>query len=79
MNEKKVDGWNPYLSGALAGVLAIASVVVSTKLIDSPKYLGASTTFVRTAGYLQKLVVPGYVDNNAYMEKTNVKIGRAHV
>ncbi len=42
-------GWNPYLAGALSGLVSIASVWAAGK------YLGASTTFVRTAGMLEQL------------------------
>jgi uncharacterized membrane protein YedE/YeeE len=70
MNEK----WRPYLAGALAGVLAVLSVVVSTKLLGSGKYLGASTTFARAAGLVEKSVVPAHVEENAYFTKTKVKV-----
>ncbi len=46
--EKK--GWNPYLAGALSGVLSILSVWVAGK------YFGASTTFVRSAGMVEKII-----------------------
>ena len=44
--------WSPYLAGALAGVLAVMSVLVSTKVLGNPKYIGTSTTFVRSAGLI---------------------------
>lgn len=70
MNEK----WRPYLAGALAGVLAVLSVVVSTQLLGSGKYLGASTTFARAAGLVEKRVMPAHVADNAYFQKTKVKV-----
>lgn len=54
---------NPYLGGALAGLLLLASVV----LVD--KYFGASTTFVRAAGLLELLFAPQHVTENAYFQK----------
>ncbi len=66
--------WRPYLAGALAGVLAVLSVVVSTQLIGSGKYLGASTTFVRAAGLVEQGVASGHVTENAYFAKTKVKV-----
>ncbi len=54
------------LAGALVGVLAIVSVVVTTKILENPKLLGASTTFVRSAGPIEKAVAPGHVEGNAY-------------
>jgi hypothetical protein len=43
---KKV--WNPYLAGALAGVLLVLSVLIAGK------FLGASTTFARSASVIEK-------------------------
>jgi uncharacterized membrane protein YedE/YeeE len=42
--------WNPYLAGALAGLLLVASVAVAGH------YLGASTTFARGAAYIEDKV-----------------------
>jgi len=69
-----VVSWRPYIAGALAGVLAVLSVVVSTQLLGSPKYLGASTTFVRVAGLAERAAAPAHVEGNAYFEKTGVKV-----
>lgn len=66
--------WSPYIAGALVGVLAAASVVVSTQLLDKPKYLGASTTFVRAAGLLEQGVAPAHVDANEYFQAKKVKV-----
>lgn len=66
--------WSPYIAGALVGVLAVASVVVSTQLLDKPKYLGASTTFVRAAGLLEQGVAPGHVEANEYFQSKKVKV-----
>lgn len=44
----KEKGWNPYLAGALSGVVLILSVWIAGK------YFGASTTFVRSAGLIEK-------------------------
>ena len=45
-------GWNPYLAGALGGLLLIFSVWATGK------YFSASNAFVRTAGVMEKLVGP---------------------
>ena len=42
-------GWSPYLAGSLSGVVLILSVWVAGK------FFGASTTFVRSAGMIEKL------------------------
>ena len=41
--------WSPYLAGALTGLVMILSVGISGK------YFGVSTTFVRSAGMIEKL------------------------
>jgi len=68
------DGWNPYLAGALAGLLAVLSVLVSTQLLGKPKYLGASTTFVRAAGLMERVVSAEHVADNAYYQSKKVKV-----
>ncbi len=66
--------WRPYIAGALAGLLAIGSVVVSTKLLGSPKYLGTSTTFVRAAGLIEQSVTQERVAGNAYFQATQLQV-----
>jgi len=41
---------NPYVAGALIGILLVLSVIVAGK------YLGASTTFARGASVIEKAV-----------------------
>ncbi len=66
--------WNPYIAGALVGVLAVLSVVLSTKFIGKPKYLGASTTFVRVTGLIEKTFTAEHVEANEYYKSKKVKI-----
>ncbi|MBL7646744.1 MAG: YeeE/YedE family protein [Candidatus Hydrogenedentes bacterium] len=66
--------WNPYLAGALVGLLAIASAVATTYVIPKTQFLGASTTFVRAAGLVEMCVVPDHVEGNAYFTKEKVKV-----
>lgn len=68
------DGWSPYLAGALVGVLAICSAAATTRVLGKTQYLGASTTFVRAAGFLESAVAPDHVAANAYFSKEKVKI-----
>jgi hypothetical protein len=56
-------GWNPYLCGALSGLVIVFSVWLSGK------FLGASTTFVRTAGMLESLISPERVASMPYFIK----------
>ncbi len=56
-------GWSPYLAGALAGVLIIMSVLVADK------FVGASTTFARSAGMIEKTFAPDRVEKTDYFVK----------
>lgn len=49
MKSRDDGGWSPYLAGALAGVVLILSVWLTGK------FFGASTTFARSAGMIEKL------------------------
>lgn len=49
MKVKNDGGWSPYIAGALSGVVLILSVWITGK------FFGASTTFVRSAGMVEKL------------------------
>ena len=49
MKVKSDGGWSPYVAGALSGVVLILSVWITGK------FFGASTTFVRSAGMLERL------------------------
>jgi len=70
----KDGGWSPYIAGALLGLLAIASVIATTNLLGKSTYLGASTTFVRAAGLLERTAAPGHVEANEYFTKEKVKV-----
>ena len=67
-------GWSPYLAGALAGLLAIASALATTGWLGKTSYLGTSTTFVRAAGFVECAVAPQHVAANAYFTKEKVKV-----
>lgn len=70
----KMAVWNPYVAGALVGVLALASVLVTTVVLDKGQYLGASTTFVRAAGMVEKVVDADEVAANIYYQKEKIKL-----
>jgi uncharacterized protein len=55
--------WNPYLAGGLSGVLIILSVALTDK------FLGASTTFVRSSGMIEQVFSPERVAKMAYFLK----------
>ncbi len=75
MHLKTADGgWSPYLAGALAGLLALASALATTAVLGKTSYLGTSTTFVRAAGLVEKQVAPEHVTANAYFTKEKVRV-----
>ncbi len=67
-------GWSPYLAGALVGILATLSALATTKLTGKTSYLGASTTFVRAAGLLERTAAAQYVAANQYFAKEKVQV-----
>lgn len=67
-------GWSPYLAGGLVGVLAVASAYATTILMGKTNFLGASTTFVRAAGFIEKLFSEPHVANNLYFIKEKVAL-----
>jgi hypothetical protein len=71
--EKRVN-WRPYIAGALVGLLATLSVVVTTRTLGKTQFLGASTTFVRGAGFIEQSVDPEHVKANPYFAKEKVKV-----
>lgn len=68
MDGNRDRGWNPYLAGALTGVVSTLSLWISGK------YFGASTTFVRTAGMIEKSFDAERVGAMAYFIKEVPKI-----
>lgn len=68
MKTNDSKGWNPYLAGALSGLVSVLSVWMAGK------FLGASTTFVRSAGMLEQLATPERVARMEYFLKDVPKI-----
>jgi len=65
MNILKKAQWPPYVAGALIGVVSWFSVLTASK------YLGVSTTFVRTIGMIESLFAPERVASLPYFVKEN--------
>ena len=63
MNIFKKSQWSPYVAGALIGVVSWFAV------LTAGKYLGVSTTFVRTIGMIESLFVPERVASMPYFVK----------
>ncbi len=64
MAAREDRGWSPYLAGALAGVVSTLSVWFTGH------FFGASTSFVRFAGALERLFAPERVQSLEYFVKT---------
>lgn len=56
-------GWNPYIAGGLSGIVSIFSVLFAGK------FLGASTTFVRATGFIEKFFSPERINQMPYFIK----------
>jgi uncharacterized membrane protein len=63
MFSREGRGWNPYVAGALTGIL----IVLSANFTGN--YFGASTSFVRTAGLVEKLFGPDHVARTSYFTR----------
>jgi uncharacterized membrane protein YedE/YeeE len=68
MQQAEKGSWSPYLAGGLSGLVAVLSVWITGK------YFGASTSFVRTAGMIEKLFNPGRVARMEYFIKETPKV-----
>lgn len=66
--KSKHGGWNPYIAGALTGLLLVFSVWFTGK------YVGASTTFVRSVGFIEKVFDSERVSKMEYFKKELPKI-----
>jgi uncharacterized protein len=61
---KEQGQWSPYLAGSLSGLVIVSSVWLTGN------YAGASTSFVRGAGMLEKLFSPERVARLEYFTKS---------
>ncbi|HOE60769.1 MAG TPA: YeeE/YedE thiosulfate transporter family protein [Kiritimatiellia bacterium] len=68
ISKKRERRWNPYLTGALTGLLAIASAYATTRVTGRTVYLGASTTIVRATAEIERRILPGHASRNAYLK-----------
>jgi uncharacterized protein len=60
--------WNPYVCGALAGLLLISSVWIAGK------YFGASTTYVKSAGMIERVLDATRTEAMSYYVKEKPEI-----
>jgi hypothetical protein len=59
----KKTQWSPYVAGAFMGMVSWFSV------LTAGKYLGVSTTFVRTSGMIEKIFAPERIAPMPYFVK----------
>lgn len=70
----KQENKRVYIAGALLGLLAIASALATTWLLGKTAYLGASSTFVRAAGFIEQLFAPETASSLQYYISQKIKI-----
>ena len=63
MNRQEDGGWNPYLAGALTGLLIVLSAYLTGN------FFGASATFVRAAGMVEQVFGPRHVAQAGYFAR----------
>ena len=63
MERREEGGWNPYVAGALTGLLIVLSAY------STGNYFGASSSFVRTAGMIERIVSPEHVARASYFSR----------
>ena len=68
MNPMEDRAWSPYVAGALSGIVFILSVWLTHN------FVGASTTFVRSAGMVERLFNAERVASMDYFVKEAPKI-----
>jgi hypothetical protein len=68
MGTSNDKGWNPYLAGGISGLVVILSVWLSGK------YFGASTTFVKNMGMIEKIFDPERIAKVEYFIKETPQI-----
>jgi hypothetical protein len=59
--------WSPYAAGIMLGFVGILTVVLTDKILNAPKLLGASGGFENIAGYIGNLIQPGNLYFNHIM------------
>jgi hypothetical protein len=66
--KQEPKGMNPYIGGALTGVVLVLSIVLADK------YFGTSTSFVRSAGLLESIFARDHMEQVAYFRDIVPKI-----
>lgn len=70
----KQENKHVYIAGVLLGLLAIASALATTMLLGKTAYLGASSTFVRAAGFIERFFSPEATSSLQYYISQKIKL-----
>ena len=71
---KKSKSNNIYVLGGALGILAIMSTLATTYLLGRTQFLGTSTTFVRAAGFLERLFLSDAVYQSTYYNQIGLRV-----
>ena len=63
-----------YILGALLGILAIVSALATTHILGRTNFLGATTTIVRAAGFIERLFSPESVAYSTYYANIGIRV-----
>jgi len=63
-----------YIYGALLGVLAVVSAVLTTQVLGRTNFLGTSTTFARAAGFIETLFSADAVVESTYYSSIGIRV-----
>jgi hypothetical protein len=63
MSSSEDRPWNPYVAGVLTGLLVVLSALYTSN------YFGASSTFVRAAGLIERFLGPEHVAQTRYFAR----------
>ncbi|MCL2294682.1 MAG: YeeE/YedE family protein [Spirochaetes bacterium] len=63
-----------YVLGALLGVLAVVSALATTWLLERTLFIGTSTSFVRAAGFIERIFAPEAVYGSTLYNLIGIRI-----
>ena len=63
-----------YVYGALLGILAVISALVTTWLLERTIFIGTSTTFVRAAGFIERIFSPDAVNESTLYNIIGIRV-----
>lgn len=70
--KKRDRQWNPYLAGALTGLLAVASAFATTRVVGKTMILSSSKPYVGAAAVLEKRLLPAHTAKKKDVKNSKV-------